>query len=249
LQTCGFSTLSLPSRGAFHLSLTVLVHYRSPSVFSLGRWSPRFPTRFLVSRGTHEPNPEPPALRLPGSHRLWPRVPAMFCSPGGLSLSEAHCHVLMVGPSNPSSTQADRPLGADWFGLLPVRSPLLREYSLFLTLLRCFSSGGALRAAYVFSSGCHPLPDGGLPHSEILGSRPGFGSPRLFAAAHVLHRHSTPRHPPHALCSFFFCPPSRRGEPHHEPPATRYERPRFATTAPSFSPDPSTSAITNSVKR
>jgi len=28
-----------PRRGAFHLSLTVLVHYRSPRVFSLGRWS------------------------------------------------------------------------------------------------------------------------------------------------------------------------------------------------------------------
>ena len=33
-------------------------------------------------------------------------------------------------------------------------------------------------------------------------------SPMLFAAAHVLRRHSTPRHPPHAPSSFFFCPPS-----------------------------------------
>ena len=33
-----------PHRGTFHLSLTVLVHYRSPSVFSLGEWTPRFPT-------------------------------------------------------------------------------------------------------------------------------------------------------------------------------------------------------------
>jgi hypothetical protein len=53
LSTCGFSSISLPSRGAFHLSLTVLVHYRSPSVFSLGGWSPQLPTGFLVSRGTH----------------------------------------------------------------------------------------------------------------------------------------------------------------------------------------------------
>jgi len=28
-------TISSPSRGTFHLSLTVLVHYRSSSVFSL----------------------------------------------------------------------------------------------------------------------------------------------------------------------------------------------------------------------
>ena len=32
-----------PNRGAFHLSLTVLVHYRSPSVFSLGEWTPQIP--------------------------------------------------------------------------------------------------------------------------------------------------------------------------------------------------------------
>jgi hypothetical protein len=44
--------VSLPSRGAFHLSLTVLVHYRSHRVFSLGRWSSRIPTGFPVSRGT-----------------------------------------------------------------------------------------------------------------------------------------------------------------------------------------------------
>ena len=32
-----------PHRGAFHLSLTVLVHYRSPRVFSLGRWTSLLP--------------------------------------------------------------------------------------------------------------------------------------------------------------------------------------------------------------
>jgi hypothetical protein len=42
-----------PRRGAFHLSLTVLVPYRSLVVFSLGRWSPQLPTRFRVSGGTH----------------------------------------------------------------------------------------------------------------------------------------------------------------------------------------------------
>src|SRR5437899_7971855 len=36
--------ISLPSRGAFHLSLTVLVHYRSQEVLSLGQWSARLPT-------------------------------------------------------------------------------------------------------------------------------------------------------------------------------------------------------------
>ena len=33
-----------PNWGTFHLSLTVLVHYRSSSVFSLGEWTPQIPT-------------------------------------------------------------------------------------------------------------------------------------------------------------------------------------------------------------
>ena len=32
-----------PHWGTFHLSLTVLVHYRSPDVFSLGEWTPQLP--------------------------------------------------------------------------------------------------------------------------------------------------------------------------------------------------------------
>src|SRR5215472_17417940 len=51
-------SLSSPSRGAFHLSLTVLVHYRSLEVFSLGEWSPQLPTRLHVSRGTQDPGPD-----------------------------------------------------------------------------------------------------------------------------------------------------------------------------------------------
>jgi hypothetical protein len=41
---------------------------------------------------------------------------------------------------------------------------------------------------------------GGLPHSEIPGSTIARISPGLFAACHVLHRLSVPRHPPNALC-------------------------------------------------
>ena len=33
-----------PRWGSFHLSLTVLVHYRSSRVFSLGEWTPQIPT-------------------------------------------------------------------------------------------------------------------------------------------------------------------------------------------------------------
>ena len=45
-------TLSLPSRGSFHLSLTVLYAIGHQVVFSLGGWAPRLPTGLLVSCGT-----------------------------------------------------------------------------------------------------------------------------------------------------------------------------------------------------
>ncbi len=60
--------------------------------------------------------------------------------------------------------------------------------------------------------------EGGFPHSEIQGSKPVRGSPRLIAAYHVLHRLSAPRHPPDTLMtldhSHHRCPP---GEPESSP--------------------------------
>ena len=44
----------------------------------------------------------------------------------------------------------------------------------------------------------------GFPHSEILGSTPMCGSPRLIAACHVLLRLLMPRHSPCALSSLTF---------------------------------------------
>ena len=52
-------SLSLPSRGAFHLSLTVLYSIGHMVVFSLTRWSSFLPSGFLVSRRTLDtPNPQ-----------------------------------------------------------------------------------------------------------------------------------------------------------------------------------------------
>jgi CHASE2 domain-containing sensor protein len=45
-------SISLPSRGPFHLSLTVLCAIGSYLVFSLGGWAPQLPTGLLVSRRT-----------------------------------------------------------------------------------------------------------------------------------------------------------------------------------------------------
>jgi hypothetical protein len=69
-------SLSLPSRGPFHLSLTVLYAIGSRRVFSLGGWSPLFPPGFLVSRRTQAARPAPPhPLRVRGSHPLRPAFP------------------------------------------------------------------------------------------------------------------------------------------------------------------------------
>ena len=45
-------SVSLPSRGSFHLSLTVLCAIGHQVVFSLGRWASLLPTGLHVPRGT-----------------------------------------------------------------------------------------------------------------------------------------------------------------------------------------------------
>ena len=50
-------TISSPFRGTFNLSLTVLVHYRSHCLFSLGRWSSQIQSGFHVSEPTQDTLP------------------------------------------------------------------------------------------------------------------------------------------------------------------------------------------------
>jgi hypothetical protein len=114
------------------------------------------------------------ALRLRGFHPLWRSFPE---------------------PSTPASP-------AKPCGLLRFRSPLLAEYFLFLRVLRCFSSPGALYPTYVFSREYVGMPPRGFPHSDISGSPAAHAYPELFVVYHVLHRRLTPRHPPCALVAF-----------------------------------------------
>jgi hypothetical protein len=84
-------------------------------------------------------------------------------------------------------------------GLFRVRSPLLAE-SLLMSFppgTEMFQFPGFASTHYVFM--CRYPLLGGLPHSDIHGSKPARGSPWLFAACHVLHRLLMPRHPPNAL--------------------------------------------------
>ena len=102
-------SISLPSRGSFHLSLTVLLRYQSPNVFSLTRWSSQIHPGFHVSRTTRDPATPINLFRLQDFHPLWSNFPERFV------------YKFTVGWRCPT-TPAKR-----WFRLIPVRSPLLRE--------------------------------------------------------------------------------------------------------------------------
>ena len=89
------------------------------------------------------------------------------------------------------------------FGLFRFRSPLLSE-SRFLS----FPSGTEMVhfPEFAHSRLCIQRDvlrfcRSGFPHSEISGSTPVCGFPKLIAACHVLHRLILPRHPPCALSS------------------------------------------------
>ena len=71
-----------------------------------------------------------------------------------------------------------------------------------------FQFAGFASCRYGFTTR-YPL-GGGLPHSEISGSPGARPSPELFAACHVLHRLSVPRHPPDALLVLAHAQPQDR---------------------------------------
>jgi hypothetical protein len=96
-----------------------------------------------------------------------------------------------------------------WFGLLPFRSPLLRQslWFLFLTLLRCFSSGGSHYSRYFstevenFTTEWPSINSAGFPHSDTAGSQDLDSYPTIIVVLHVLLRYVMPRNPLSALIS------------------------------------------------
>src|SRR5438270_4300295 len=105
----GSGSLSSPLRGAFHLSLTVLVHYRSLKVLSLGGWSPQLPTN----------SPGFVVLRMPaGSHR-WSLKWALTVSGQAFQPVSVHPCVIVVLVLQPHPIRG-------WHGL--GSSPFARHY-------------------------------------------------------------------------------------------------------------------------
>ena len=169
-------SISLPSRGSFHLSLTVLCAIGHLEYLALGGGPPSFPQGRL-SRGTLVPTSALSPFDY-GAFTLFGR-PFQVRSPRVLT------H-LSVGP-NPYRLSGR-------FGLLPFRSPLLRE-SLLLSFPRAtkmFQFARFPSADYGFISGCLGITPNGFPHSEIPGSLPACGSPGRFAACRVLLRLQVP---------------------------------------------------------
>ena len=97
---------TFPSRYLFSIGHQV--------VFSLGRWSSLLPTGFLVSHGTLEHNLLSDLFCLQDYHLLRLSFPALF----------DYYHLSFYCVLNPRQV---------WFGLFPVRSPLLRK-SIILSL-------------------------------------------------------------------------------------------------------------------
>src|SRR5580693_1588686 len=89
------------------------------------------------------------------------------------------------------------------FGLFRFRSPLLSESQLiyFPPGTEMVHFPGLTRTRLCIQRAVTWFYQIGFPHSEIPGSKPACGSPRLIAACHVLHRLLVPRHPPYALSS------------------------------------------------
>ena len=121
-------SLSLPSRGSFHLSFTVLCAIGHWVVFSLRGWSPFLPTRFHVSRGTLD-------TASYNSDFVYETFTLFGLTSQTVLLS--YCsHVAVQTPECTHSGLGSFPFARRYSGN--------RFFFLFLRLLRCFSSAGSL---------------------------------------------------------------------------------------------------------
>ncbi len=199
MKTCGFSSVSLPSRGAFHLSLTVLVHYRSLSVFSLGSWSTQLPTRFLVSRGTHDYAYRAVALSSTGlSPSLATRSSNVRLEQRLLTRHQP-VQVRLAYRTTPHDHRlhghSDRLVWAPPRSLAATEGINLCSSPYLDVSVRAVPSGVPMYS----TPGAAPYRAAGCPIRRSPDHCLVAGSPTLFAAAHVLLRRATPRHPPHAF--------------------------------------------------
>ena len=178
-------SFSLPSRGPFHLSLTVLLHYRSPSSIQPYGMVPAL--SYEIPRVSH--------------YSGYYHVSSVFAYQT-FTIYGLPFQVILLTSLN--QLCSPNPYHITTIGL--GSSSFARHYSrnrfffLFLWVLRCFSSPRSLHIhyfTYVWITGI--LLPVEFPHSDIHGLSDICSYPWLFAAYHVLLRLLVPRHSPYAL--------------------------------------------------
>ena len=147
-------TTSLPLWGTFHLSLTVLVHYRSPLVSSLAGWSPRIRSGFHVSGPTQEPTK---GVARVSSTGLLPSTVGLSCAvrlPARFVTPRSPCGATMLA-LQPRLRNARRlPRRSVWAVPLSLATTQgIETFFPFLRVLRCVISPGSLLTPYVFRCG------------------------------------------------------------------------------------------------
>ena len=181
-------SLSLPARGASHLSLTVLVHYRSPACIQ-------------------------PFGMVPDNSGGIPRVPPY--SGAGLTVREvfaygaftlrgaAFQHASANLPA-PPRRRSYYPEGAETPAVWAAPPSLAATDGIIIIFFSCGYLDVSVPRVRLHLQCMARRRRAGFPHSDIRGSQGICPSPRLFAACHVLLRHPEPRHPPCALFCFPF---------------------------------------------
>ena len=115
-----------PSRGASHLSLTILVHYRSLGVFSLREWSPQIHAEFHGFRVTWVSFKTGRLVSITGLSPSMVHRSREIHLPSGMVTDRWVLHPSQKCPTTPS-THRCKAVACTRFRLFPFRSPLLGE--------------------------------------------------------------------------------------------------------------------------
>ena len=141
-----------------------------------------------MSRSTQDTASSLVRFWLRDCHTLWPRFPS-----GSPTVQIGNSTHAVLQPPCVNTWVWAIPISlAATFGISVIYFPAGTEMVHFPALAH---TGLCIQPAV---TGVHPA---GFLHSDIPGSKPACGYPRLIAACHVLHRLLAPRHPPYALSS------------------------------------------------
>ena len=193
-------TVSLPSRGTFHLSLTVLVRYRSD------RNIQAYPTVRADSHGVpRDPCYLGDAIGRPCAFRYGALT---LCGPVFNPVPLTHGFLqLPAGPSEPAHAIPQHPTRnprrvshAQGLAIIRFRSPLLTEYP-FLQVLRCFTSLRTPRPKPVPTHDGRWVPPFGNPRIKALLAAPrGISQPQTSFIGPVCQGiHHTPLQATHTM--------------------------------------------------